>query len=544
MKLRVLSAAVLIAATLLSWRSLTADEYPRDPRVDVLGYVFSLELDDASDEIRGQADIKIHFTEAGVESITLDLVGDGRGGGMSVESVTLGGAELDHQHDQDRLQVLLPHPSVGGDTMTLRVVYRGVPVDGLIIGSNKYGERTFFGDNWPNRAHHWLPTVDHVSDKALVDFIVTAPNHYQVVANGRLVEKTDLPQGRRRTHWSCAVPLPPKVMVIGAARFAVQHLAPVNGIPVQSWVYPQDREAGFFDFKQARDVLAFFDARIGEYPYSKLANVQSTTRYGGMENAGNIFYNERAIRGDGSNEGLIAHEIAHQWFGDSVTEADWHHVWLSEGFATYFTALYLEHAHGRAALVEQMLAARQTVLRYHQQAPHSPVIDESITDLNALLNRNSYQKGGWVLHMLRREVGDEVFWKGIRAYYRRYGDRNALSSDFRRVMEREAGRKLEWFFRQWLSTPGQPAIRGAWHYNATDGELIITIEQVQPGEALFRATLDIGIELPDGGSRLETLLLHERRHEMRIALPAAPSEVTLDPQTWLLFSDAGFGPRD
>ena len=117
----------------------------------------------------------------------------------------------------------------------------------LIIADNMFGDRTFFGDNWPNRARHWLPTVDHVSDKATVDWIVIAPDHYQVIGNGRLIERTDLGDGNRRTHWGSAIPIPPKVMVIGAARFAVQYVGTVSGGPVQSCVYPQNRDEGFVE---------------------------------------------------------------------------------------------------------------------------------------------------------------------------------------------------------------------------------------------------------------------------------------------------------
>src|SRR5690606_33381103 len=164
---------------------------------------------------------------------------------------------------------------------------------------------------------------------------------------GARVEESDIEGDRRRTHTRSEVPIATKVMVIGVARFAVDHVREVNGIPVTSWVYPQDRDAGFSDYARAAAILDYFDSHIGPYPYLKLANVQSKTRYGGMENAGNIFYSEGSVTGTGRSEGTIAHEIAHQWFGDSVTEADWYHVWLSEGFATYFTLLWYEHAYGR-----------------------------------------------------------------------------------------------------------------------------------------------------------------------------------------------------
>ena len=153
------------------------------------------------------------------------------------------------------------------------------PADGLTIGTNRHGDRTFFADNWPNRAHHWLPVVDHPSDKALVSFAVTAPAHYQVVATGAFVEAVDLDGGRRRTEWRSRAPVATKVMAIGVARFARRREATVDGVPVETWVYPQDREAGLRAFAPAARVVGTFERRLGEYPYAKLANVQTTTRW-------------------------------------------------------------------------------------------------------------------------------------------------------------------------------------------------------------------------------------------------------------------------
>ena len=131
-------------------------------------------------------------------------------------------------------------------------------------------------------------------------------------------------------------------MVIGVSPFAVQEMLSKSGIPLSSWVYPQNSEEGFFDYSIATRPLDFFESYIAPYPYSKLANVQSKTVYGGMENASCIFYHERTVTGKQDHEILITHEMAHQWFGDAVSELNWHHIWLSEGFATYLTDLYIE----------------------------------------------------------------------------------------------------------------------------------------------------------------------------------------------------------
>ncbi len=514
------------------------DPYPRQPDVDVQHYLFRLELQDADDRIEGVAELTVRFTAAGRSSFDLDLAGvtpEREGKGMVVQTVERLAGErttpLTWRHEGDRLTLTLDPPTNSGEQRRFRIVYGGVPADGLIIGRNRYGERTFFGDNWPDRAHHWLPTIDHLTDKATCEFVVTAPAAYRVIGSGALVEETDLGEGRRRTHWRSGVPLATKVMVIGAARFAVQELGTVAGVPLATWVYEPDREAGFRDYAVAARILPFYVATIGPFPYEKLANVQSTTRYGGMENAGNIFYSERA-RGD--LEGLIAHEMAHQWFGDSVTEGDWWHIWLSEGFATYLTELYLESAYGPERLAVDMARDRRRVVGYYRRNPTAPVIDTTITDLNRLLSTNSYQKGSWFLHMLRTTVGEGPFREGLRTYYARFRDGNALTDDFRRVMEEVSGQDLGGFFEEWLYRPGHPVLEAGWTPGFRAGEIRLEVVQTQPG-APFTFPLEVGVW--SGGAsepHLERFEVDEGREAFRFTIPAPPDSLVLDPRVRLL----------
>ncbi|MCE2558627.1 MAG: M1 family metallopeptidase, partial [Acidobacteria bacterium] len=447
--------------------------------VDVLDYRFELALSDQDDEIDGRALIAFRVLRP-VSEVVFDLddpaqgsaveaggkAGEGRpAGGMVVSSVTLAGQALGFRQQDDRLFVVLDRGAAAGERRRIEIRYRGVPADGFTIGTNRHGERTFFADNWPNRAHHWLPVVDHPSDKAHVAFVVTAPSHYQVVATGAFVEAVDLGDGLRRTEWRSRAPVATKVMAVGVARFVRHRQAMVDGVPVETWVYPQDRDVGLRAFAPAARVVGTFERRLGDYPYTKLFNVQTTTRWGGLENAGNVFYDEDAIDSENGIETLIAHEIAHQWFGDSVTESDWLHVWLSEGLATYLTACYLDWTYGRGRFMGQMDAARERVFRYLDQAPDSVIVPESVPDPRRLLSPNVYQKAAWVLHMLRGEIGDGTFWKGMRTYYERFRDRNASTDDFAAVMEEVSGRRLDWFFDQWLRRPGVPELEIEWEFD-------------------------------------------------------------------------------
>ncbi len=259
-----------------------------------------------------------------------------------------------------------------------------------------------------------------------------------------------MPGHLKQTHYRETVALPTKEMAIGVAGFAVNYAGDVDCIPVYSWVYPEEKENGFYDYGFAKDILSYFIARVGPYAYRKLANVESKTRFGGEENASAIFYSERSIKGDRKVEALLVHEIAHQWFGNSGTEKDWQPIWLSEGFATYMTHLYLENKYGIDTLLKRMKVDREQVVAFSKKR-NTAVVDTSVASyFMELLNANSYQKGGWVLHMLRRRLNYDIFWKGIRKYYADFAGHNAATDDFRAAMETVSGQNLKQFFQQWL----------------------------------------------------------------------------------------------
>ena len=517
--------SLLIFGTILP--VFAQDHHDRFDKLDVKSYVFNIEISDENDRIKGQSTITILFKKK-LTSFELDLVSNQNGKGMTVSKVQESGKNLGFDHSENTLTI---NKNVSrGSTLTFTIDYQGIPANGLVISKNKYGDRTFFGDNWPNRAHHWLPTVDHPSDKATVEWQITAPNHYQVVGNGRLIEESDLNDNLRLTRWKTSVPLSTKVMVFGAARFAVDHVGEQDGIPVSSWVYPQNREDGFYDYALAYNILDWFIDEVGPYPYAKLANVQSKTMFGGMENAGNIFYSENSIKGDRSAEGLLAHEIAHQWFGNSASEASWHHSWLSEGFATYFTNLYFEQNHGQENFVAREKQQRQAVINYSKR-DFVPIINTSITDYMKVLSTNTYQKGGWVLHMLRREVGDEIFWTGIRNYYERFKHSNALTNDLKDVFEEVSGKELDSFFNQWTKQAGQPNIEVRWDYK--EGKLNIQLNQKQNEDFTF--DLDIEIVYQDGSSEKHTVPITSKTQVWTPKVKGKPAKIVLDPDTWLLF---------
>ena len=524
-----------LAALFFAAPSVHADKYPRQAGLDVRHYIFRIALNDANEEISGSATLEIRFLEDDIARVSLDLASASGGKGMTVSSVTCLGAPVPFSHASNRLTLTLLPPPKAGDRRQFTVEYHGVPADGLHIGKNKFGERTFFSNNWPDLARQWLPTIDHPYDKASSEFLITAPAKYQVVANGFLEEEEDLDGGLRMTHWNQPEPIATWLNNIGVARFSARHFGAAAGIPLQTWVFPQDRGAGILTFDEpVRHSIEFFQDRIGPYPYRKLASVQATSFGGGMENASAIFYGEKAVTGRAAF-GLVSHEVAHQWFGDSVTEKDWDDVWLSEGFATYFSLLAVEHYDGRDAFVDGLKARRTQIFDAEKQLPGIAVVQTQPWD--GIPNAIVYLKGGWSLHLLRGLIGTERFWAGIREYYRRYRDANASTADFEQVMEETSGMDLGWFFRQWLFRPGSPVLGGGWKYDPATKTIAIHLLQQQPGDA-YRLPLEIGVFFPDGAvKQVEKIELDRKEQQFEIKTDKEPSQVVLDPNTWMLFED-------
>ena len=488
--------------------------------VDVLHYRIEVDVPLQGEEIAARAELTVKPVATPLASLDLDFAG------FTIDEVSVDGVSAKFTRDEQKLRIELDGKS---EPFRARIRYHGKPSDGLFLQKNKHGRRGAFADNWPNRAHYWFPSVDHPSDKATVEFFVTVPAAYESIANGVRVKTTTLPGGRQRTHWSEATPIPVHCMVIGAAEFSVVHAGQALGTEITYYLDPDDRDKSLSQIGRTPRMIEVFSSLIGPYPYEKLAMVESSTRFGGMENATAIFLDEKRLGGDVSLEGLAAHEIAHQWFGNSVTQTEWSDLWLSEGFATYFEHVFFERVAGREVFLVRMRGSRDDYLKANRE--HSrPMHDASVTDLFKLLNAFNYDKGAWVLHMLRGLMGDEAFFAAIRDYYAAYRNRNATTAELRLIMERHAGQPLDWFFREWVFEAGHPIYALDWQWS--DGKVGVTIEQKQEG-TVFR--MPVVLELRhDSGVQRETVLVDERRERIEIASEQRPTAVVLDPDEMIL----------
>ena len=499
-------------------------------------YLVNITLNDQLSEITSaNARIYVSILKP-TRTIDLDF------GDLTVDGVSLNSASIPFTHQNGKLVVTLPQAASPGDSFVLTVDYHGKPKDGLILTNDKDGKPSAVGDNWPDRVHQWIPTLDHPSAKATITFNITAPARDEVVANGRLDHVETTANGQRTWTFSEGVPIPPYCMIIGVGQFARLEPAQQAVTPLSYYVAQSEGQLAQTGFAPAIPSLQFFTQTIAPYPYEKLALIVGATRYGGMENSSAIVFTNNLFKRNSSaristtygipanNVSLIAHEIAHQWFGDSVTESTWSDVWLSEGFATYFAGLFLQRFEGEDAFQVYMNGAATTVFAYEKKR-RAPIFDRDTEDLMELLNANSYQKGAWVLHMLRSNLGDEAFFRGLRKYYEAHKNATASTEDLRAALEQSSGKNLRAFFARWVYDSGHPQYELTWEW-VRNKSLRITLNQLQPGN-VFLDPLPITISTARGS---KDILLKPTGKQLleNIRSTEKPLRIEIDPRNTLL----------
>jgi len=463
-------------------------------------------------------------------------------GELTIDTVTLDSQPVSFTHKKGKLYVNLPVLANRGRRFVVTVNYHGKPKEGLILTKDKDGKPSAVGDNWPDRVHHWIPALDHPSAKATITFNITAPAREEVVANGRLDHVETSANGQRTWTFSEGVPIPPYCMIIGVGQFARLEPTQKAVTPLSYYVARSESQLAQKGFAPAIPSLQFFTQTVGPYPYEKLALIVGATRFGGMENSSAIVFTNNlfnrassarmsAIYGiPAGNVSLIAHEIAHQWFGDSVTESTWSDLWLSEGFATYFAGLFLQRFEGEEAFQVYMKDAGARVFAYEKERL-TPIFDRDTENLLDLLNANSYQKGAWVLHMLRSSLGDDAFFQGIRNYYEAHKHSTASTEHLRVALEQASGKNLRAFFARWVYESGHPQYELTWEW-VRQKELRLMLRQLQPGNAFLDP---LPVKISTAGGSKEILLQPTGKHLIKtIRLTGKPTRIEIDPHNVLL----------
>jgi aminopeptidase N len=531
---------LLIITAIVLCSALSVFAQRRERIVDTwkpLHYDVNLSFNDQLTEITSaRTDVLLEVLAPNLRKVDFDF------GDLPIDSVLIEGAPVRFDRAPEALNVILSPPATRGDKLTITINYHGHPKDGLIFAKDRDGKPSATGDNWPNRVHNWIPCLDHPSAKATVSFTVAAPQRYEVLANGKFIT---LSGNAATSHWKFeeAKPIPAYCMVVALNEGAIIN-SPDNSITNLLYNVPQsNREYASKGFSSAADAVAFFSQTIAPYPYEKLALIVGATRFGGMENSSAIVFtstlfdprpNDKMSAHFGIPtriEDVVAHEIAHQWFGDSVTESTWADLWLSEGFATYFAGLFIEKYDGEDAFREYMRTAADRYFRYEQQT-NTPIHDTTTQDLMRLLNPNNYEKGAWVLHTLRKRLGDEAFFKGLRDYYNAHHEENATTEDLRGALEKASGKNLKEFFARWVYGAGHPRYQIKWGLGRSEKALTVTVNQVQAGEAFLDP---IPIEITVDGEKIKrTIYPKAKLATLTISVKSKPTSVQLDTDETLL----------
>jgi aminopeptidase N len=501
-------------------------------------YNVSLTFNDQLTELtNARTEITILSLKDSLSQIDLDF------GELPVDSVTVNNRAAPYERSAGLLNIKLPATTRRGTTLVVVISYHGRPKDGLILTADKAGKPSAVGDNWPNRVHHWIPSLDHPSAKATVTFSVTAPAGNAVVANGEMMRMEEASKTTRTWTYTESVPIPPYCMIVAVGDFAELTAPTLSGPPLYYYVPQTDKSFAAQGFAPALPALNFFTQTIASYPYEKLALIVGATRFGGMENSSAIVFSNTLFdpRSDAPvsssfkiREGLvevIAHEIAHQWFGDSVTEATWSDLWLSEGFATYFAGLFVQRHDGEPAFQRYMKKKAEEYFSFERKT-RTPIYDLQTEDLFKLLNANNYQKGAWVLHMLRSELGDDTFFRGIRLYYDGHRNATATTEDLRAAFEKASGQDLREFFARWIYGAGHPRYELMWAWKADTKKVRLELRQLQ-SEPAFTNSMPIDIVTAKGKRRVVLKPTSKRTIE-EVSLDETPLSIDIDPENTVL----------
>lgn len=452
---RTIAAGVLACAACAGLASASAGKAPDEAArvgadIDVLHYTARIEPDLAAKSLRGQVAIRFIVRRQGAQRLDFDA------GDLDIVAIREDKQALSFEKLDKRVSVRLAAPAAAGSRHEIDIVYRGAPRFGLEFHPERSELYTVFSTS------QWLVCIDAPQERATLDLTVTVPEGLKAVGNGRLISKSALGGRREAYRWRQDAAMPSYVYGFAAGRYneaggtsenaALRYLS-------SDLQAPQLRRV----FADTPDMLRFFGRRAGiryNGSYSQVLVAKTI----GQELAGFSLMSEaygREVLDDPSAQALIAHEAAHQWWGNYVTCRDWGHFWLNEGFANFMAAAYLQHRFGDEAYRKQVDGWKRRLDKLRETGKDHALIYEHWTKPSADDRAVVYQKGAYVLHLLREELGERAFWGGIRAYTRAHYGHSVVTADFRKAMERASGRDLGEFFARWVESAEAVAARPA-----------------------------------------------------------------------------------
>jgi aminopeptidase N len=513
---------------------------PADRPIEMKHIRLDLKVDLPKKTVDGVATLSMETTRP-LKSLTLDAVE------FEIKTVSLtgddnGGSPISFSHDGKQLELDIDWPAHA--KKTVRIDYRvRDPRAGLYFFQPSKSEPDVpmivwsQGETTENR--YWFPCLDTPNQKQSTELFVTAADGYEVLSNGKLAGKKSNGDGTTIWHWDEPQPHASYLVTLVVGKFDVVR-DDWRGKEVSYYVPVGHKDDIARTFGRTREMIDFFSRRFGiDYPWEKYAQVvveQFTA--GGMENTSATTLTESGLLDersllDGDSDGLISHELGHQWWGDLVTCKDWAHIWLNEGFASYCEVLWDEHRHGADEAAYNLWQKRHGAVAGGKSRP---IVDRRYPNPDSMFDGRAYPKGAWVLHMLRKQLGDDVFFKGLRVYGTENGHRSVETGDFRKVMERVSGRDLERFFYDWTERPGHPVLNISSTYLPDSKQVKVVVKQTQQGEA-FQFQLPIAFEatsLSKSKRSNESANVTEKEETFFFNCPERPQQILIDPDLTVL----------
>ena len=498
---------------------------PDQQKIDISYYKLDLEILIDERIIGGTLVVRGHFRTDQPDLIELDL-----SSAMSVDSVKFFGEVWPFEHDNHILKIpTLQITMHGGYDFSVEIFYGGTPIPS---GFGSFNFDTYNGEDhvWtlsePYGARDWWPCKDDPSDKAdSMDIIISLPDDQIPVSNGLLINEVEIGDGKKKYHWKEKYPISTYLVSITTYPYRFwsdNYISPQNDtMPIDFYVYPNHYDMTYNNYLKTKEMITIFSEKFGEYPFinEKYGHVEFN-RAGGMEH-------QTISSMGGHSEWLIAHELAHQWWGNLVTCASFNHIWLNEGFARFGEALWQEEKYGVGAYRDFWSA--------HAYYGPGTVYVENPTSTSEIFNGNlSYNKAGWVLHMLRGILGDSIFFDVLKSYATNDSlAYNAVTTEkFQNVSEYISGLELDYFFDQWIYGEGYPKYSIDWEINK-NSELIVNIQQVQKTQ-YFKMPINLQLLLPDGITeiRIDNSQAFET-YNLGI-IGSSTFNLILDPDEWIL----------
>jgi len=520
----------------------TQRQYAPDREIDVLHLALDVTPDFKQRTVAGTATMRFKPIGKPLRELKLDAVD------LTVESVTSPVKIQAHQVTADQIIVTFAEPIAAGQEASVAVRYRAQPRKGLYFRTPEMGyppgDTHLYTQGETIEARHWFPSFDSPNEKFTTEITCRVPEGMIVLSNGRKIsEERDPATGLVAVRW-----LQDKPHVNYLISLAAGHFKKVEDrhrdIPMAFWTPASEIDQAMNSFRDTKDMMTFLESEIGvPYPWAKYDQVCVTDfGWGGMENTSITTLNANtlftsATENIRSSQGLLAHELAHQWFGDLVTCKDWSHIWLNEGFATYYETLYEGHKNGRDAMLDEF-HTRAKSLTANPDDPN-PMVSrkfDSPDDMFRQYGYLAYGKGSWVLRMLRAELGDDLFRRSIKTWLERHQYDTVVTEDLRAAVEEVSGRSFDRFFDQWVYHGGSPNLEINYSWNEVDRLARVSVRQTQKiGDdvLLFQFPLTIRFKTKSGAVD-RTVTVREREEDFHFPLAEAPELVRIDPNLELL----------